>query len=413
MHSIRSSVVFRSLVAANCSVVVFLSLLLFCENSLMADDGVRRLAGSDGTPFSSAVVVSDHPLVFTRQFKSAGTSAELKSQSTSQQLGTVLQQIDQCLPAGSSAQLVKLNFYVVNEAVASEALAMLGQRYSKDTAPAVSFVVSRLPLENALIAADAVFAVSPEWSLPEKNETVAALPSGRRIFISGQAEQSESLAEATTKTLQSLSNTLKFLGRSDVDIVQLKAFVQPMSDAAVVKAEVEKFYQGQTAPPLVLVEWKSSRTVPIEIELVAAGGDLQPDQPSAEYLTPPGMTASPVYCRVCRTNHRSLIYTSGLYSGHDQKANPDATTNGEREVTNVFATLKSILDETQSDFRHLVKATYYVSTDSASVSLNKLRPNYYDPDRPPAASKAVVDSTGVAGLGLTIDMIAVPKGDGP
>jgi enamine deaminase RidA (YjgF/YER057c/UK114 family) len=100
---------------------------------------------------------------------------------------------------------------------------------------------------------------------------------------------------------------------------------------------------------------------------------------------------------------------SGLFSKHDRGANPDSTVNGEIEVKDQFAQLDRILKLTGSDFKHLAKATYYVSTDSASVSLNKLRPGYYDPQRPPAASKAIVSSVGFKDLGLTIDMIAVPN----
>jgi len=57
---------------------------------------------------------------------------------------------------------------------------------------------------------------------------------------------------------------------------------------------------------------------------------------------------------------------------------------------------------------NLAKATYYVSTDATSKALNVLRPNYYDPKRPPAASKALVPGVGREGRTLTLDMIAVP-----
>jgi enamine deaminase RidA (YjgF/YER057c/UK114 family) len=74
----------------------------------------------------------------------------------------------------------------------------------------------------------------------------------------------------------------------------------------------------------------------------------------------------------------------------------------------VFDRLKDILDRTGSDFRHLAKATYYVSADDASRKLNELRPRYYDPKRPPAASKAVVAGVGMTERTVTLDMIAVP-----
>ena len=62
-----------------------------------------------------------------------------------------------------------------------------------------------------------------------------------------------------------------------------------------------------------------------------------------------------------------------------------------------------------SDFRHLVKATYLHEDDGTSTALNDLRPNYYDPERPPAASKANIAGTGDPTLGMVVDMIAVPK----
>jgi hypothetical protein len=59
--------------------------------------------------------------------------------------------------------------------------------------------------------------------------------------------------------------------------------------------------------------------------------------------------------------------------------------------------------------RHLVKATYYVSDEDASKQLNALRSKYYDPRRPPAASKAMVPGIGVAQRSISIDMIAIPS----
>jgi enamine deaminase RidA (YjgF/YER057c/UK114 family) len=84
---------------------------------------------------------------------------------------------------------------------------------------------------------------------------------------------------------------------------------------------------------------------------------------------------------------------------------------GEPEVTDVFAALERVLRAGGSDMRHLVKATYCVSADDSSVALNALRPRYYDPARPPAASKAAVAGVGQSGRGLLIDMIAVPTLD--
>ena len=110
---------------------------------------------------------------------------------------------------------------------------------------------------------------------------------------------------------------------------------------------------------------------------------------------------SPLFCRVVRVNRGPLIYTSGLYG-------PAAATGAE-QVRAILDTLGGVISDAGGDFRHLVKATYYVADEDASRALNDLRPRYYDPSRPPAASKATVAGVGSEGRSITLDMIAVPK----
>jgi enamine deaminase RidA (YjgF/YER057c/UK114 family) len=77
-------------------------------------------------------------------------------------------------------------------------------------------------------------------------------------------------------------------------------------------------------------------------------------------------------------------------------------------LRSLFSNLKKILDATGSDWSHLAKATYYFSDDAASAAHNAQRPDYYNPQRPPAASKAKVKGVGPSAHGINLDMIAVP-----
>ena len=151
------------------------------------------------------------------------------------------------------------------------------------------------------------------------------------------------------------------------------------------------------APPLVFIEWKSE--LPIEIELVAKAPPAPAGAPPVEFLTPPGVKPSPLFARVVRVNRGDRIFTAGLYA-----AQPGT---GEAQVLSIFEQLQSILQQTGGDMRHLAKATYYVSDDDASKQLNVLRPKFYDPQRPPAASKAMVPGVGHAERSIAIDMIGV------
>ena len=227
---------------------------------------------------------------------------------------------------------------------------------------------------------------------------VAVLPRGEAVYVSGMVAKGD-MAAATAQAMDKLMETIGLVGLKSDRVVQLKAFVGSMDEADAIRREMARCFPGRTAPPVVLVEWTSKRS--IEIEMIVAGprdADSRPSEP-VTYFTPPGVKASPVYSKVARVHGGKRAYISGLYA-----AEPG---DGAAQVKCVFATLKSIAKESGTDMRHLVKATYYVSDNDSSSMLNELRPDYYDPRRPPAASKAMVGGVGMAERSLTIDMIAV------
>lgn len=321
----------------------------------------------------------------------------------------VLQNLDLMLkPAGTDlAQAVKLNVYLARPDDRPKVQQVLATRFAKAHKPAVSFVVGDLLEKDALVTMDAVAVSALETarvkhlpaSAPNGISPAALLPAGSKLYVSGMADTNR-LVPATRATLEKLVAAIGHLGSQREDIVQLKVFLQPMSDIAVVRKAVVDFFNGQ-APPTVFVDWISANPV-VEIELIAAarvGTNKETD--SVSYFTPPGTTDSKVYRRVARVNQGRLIYCSGLYG---MKAN-----DGAGQVREIFATLGELTKQAGSDFEHLVKATYYVTDNDASDQLNVLRPQFYNPERPPAASKARVKGAGVAGKTVTLDMIAVTK----
>ncbi len=361
------------------------------------------------TGSSSAVIVDNVPLVHTAQIRPAHPAATAAGQ-----LRFVLRQLDEVLQSSGSslADAVKLNVYVRSPSETADVEQSLAELYSGPHKPAVSFVVAGLPNSAEVateVAIDAI-AVSSRADMkrverlpakqPGECSPAAILPAGPRVYISGQAEKGDgSLADATKKTLASLFATLQWLELSPADVVEVKAFLTPMTEAPVALAEIARAFGEDTPPPVSLVEWQSS--LPIEIELVAAARPRE-NGPVVEFLTPPGMTASPVYARVARVDSPKTIYFSGLYGSTNEP-------NGEAEVRDLFAITERIARAAGSDLHHLVKATYYVADNDVNAWHNRLRPMYYDPARPPAASKAMVAGTGRARRTITWDLIAVPK----
>ncbi len=359
---------------------------------------------------SRAVVVGPVPLVHTAQLQAA-PEGDLKAQ-----LQRLLKSLETLLQAEGSAlnQTVKLNLYLAGEGTRPEALEVLAEVFSGEQRPAVSFVNTRLPLQGSLVAVDAVAVVNAALADAAKKlkseklhpsgpgALARSLPPGPRVYISGQAEKGDgTLADATRQTLASLQRTLDFLGLGKGDVVQVKNFLGPMRESAVVDREIATFFEGHDIPPCVHVEWESS--LPIEIEMIVAGGanaSLKAG-PSVEVRTPPGMSTPAIYSRLTIARHSHTVYTSGLYPD-------DPTASPEVQLRSLFSILKQTLDATGSDWMHLVKATYYVSDNALSQQHNVVRPDYFSPRRPPAASKAAIAGTGDPAHGITMDFIVVP-----
>ncbi len=393
------------------------AVVILCAQAVMAlaDEGSaaqKRTKHIGKEPIfggAQAVAVDDVALFHTSQFlpldfdgKLVGKNATEQAQMILTNLGMVTNQLD----SRDVSRLVKLNVYVPNEAVANELRPILMTQFQNRQRPAISLVQTQIHRPGVQVTMDAVaIAYRPEQhSLKSifinnwhENKT-SILPRGPRVYVSGQAEKGMDLANATAKTLQSLKQTLQHLCSERTDVAQVKCFLTPMTEVAKVETEIGNFFSPHPVPPCVFVEWQS--TLPIEIELVVAARPQAGKPEPLEFITPPGTTASPVFCRVVRVNDPRTIFVSGLFARE--------AGDGAAQVSDVFAQLQDILKASGSDLKHLAKATYYVSDNDTSAKLNELRPKFYDPARPPAASKALVSGVGVLNMSLTLDMIAVP-----
>ena len=375
----------------------------------------RCLEPDAATGASTAVIVDDVPLAHTAQMLPLNQKGELIGKGdAAKQTDQVLANLGLALSAANSelAKTIKLNVYLAQTEALPKVQQALARRFTGPIKPAVSFVVGDLAAPGALVAMDAVATAATQAVEREVRwftaagvydlggpQAAAVLPAGAKVYVSGMAD-TNSLAEATRKTLEKLVAALGSLGSQKADIVQLKAFLQPMSQVDMVRKEITSFFQGK-APPVAFVDWISpSPNPPIEIELIAAAkGDFSREAECVSFLTPPGTTASKVFSRVARVNHGKLIYISGLYGMKAQDA--------AGQVREIFHSLGEVLQKSGSDFEHLAKATYYVSDNEASNKLNDIRPEFYKPERPPAASKAKVKGVGLSGKSVTMDMIAV------
>jgi enamine deaminase RidA (YjgF/YER057c/UK114 family) len=385
-----------------------LGAFLALATTARAEGELRFVRADDRSASSAAVVVGgSESLVVTGQIFPGRGDGSAATGDAREQSVSVLDRLDRALAAAGTSQegLVKLNVYTQTDADAVAFREAFAQRAAgKSARPAIAFVAGALAAPGAVVAVDAVARVSRggfDGPVRLLNDGLAMVSPGPKVFVSGQAEPGDFLT-ATRATLEKLRQTLEFLGSGMQHVAQVKAFFQPITAADDVRREVAKVFGPGPIPPLVLVEWRMPG--PIEIELIAAatpaGTPATATPEPLTFLTPPGLKPSPIFSRVARVERGPLIFIGGLYG--------QPGSSGSAQTEAVFDSLKAIAAEAGSDFGHLVKATYYVSDDPASKALNDLRPRYYDPARPPAASKASVAGVGSPGCTLTLDMIAVP-----
>ncbi len=392
--------------------VKFLAVLFFLGMSGMVTAEVSYFKPSTKTGSSLCVIVKDNVLAHTSQILPLNIKGgEITPGNAGDQTALVLKNLNYILKKVDSSlnQLVKLNIYVAREDQVQEVQQRLIQELETTAQPACTYVVTKLADPHALVAMDAVAVTGSNQKLAKaqifndgvSGFRVALLPAGRTAYISGQAVKADTLAESTQKTMEELHQTLKYLGASPANIVQVKAFLTPMQQATEVSQAIDGFFPEERKPPVSLVEWFS--TLPIEIEMIVA---MPADESAARpaetvvYKTPTDMKASPVFSRVAIAEGSERIYVAGITAKEPN--------NFDERIRSVFDQLKAIVGEAGGDMQHLVKATYYVSDDAISGDFGKIRQEYFNPQRPPAASKATVKSVGVPNRIMVIDMIAVP-----
>jgi enamine deaminase RidA (YjgF/YER057c/UK114 family) len=380
---------------------------------LLGSIQLRRF-GKTPDGFAQAVVTSGYALVFTRQLLPVNANGKLvEADSPEEAVRTQAEQLVENLEkvlgeVGSGLdKLVRIHAYVKDPQAAKVLIEVLLKRIPEEFRPAFTLVETPLPLPGAELGVDAVGITSENpgqikfarcsslWG-EESFADIAVVPPGKMVFFSGYPERGEP-KEATAKVMAGLFDLGHQLSITPSRIAQLKVFVQPIALAEIVKDQLRENFSGQLVPPVVFVEWIA--TAPLEIEMIALL-DLEPTgvKERLVFYNPPGIKPSPTFSRATVLGMPEQIFASGLWASE--------AADGVEEVRDIFEQLGGILKALGGDMRHLAKATYYVSGKEASAALDKLRLEYFDPGRPPAASKATVHGVGKPGRTITLDMIA-------
>jgi enamine deaminase RidA (YjgF/YER057c/UK114 family) len=379
---------------------------------------IVRKAKDDRSGTSWFVRAPDARLIFTGQVTASNVTLD-----TAGQAEEALNNLRELLRGEAGSDLdhvLRLNVYVANPEVTTVVDQVIAKRFAS-APPAVTVAYTPLAKPHARVAFDAIAInavaitppmVSADGGPPQPmaleslrkvqfpREGVAIMPPGGKVFVAGQANPGPGLGNSVKAIMPNLFKALAHIGLGKESVVQVKAFIKPFNEHAAAVAEIKASFGELPTPPIVLVEWTT--TQPAEIELIASAPDLKrPLEEAAAHVNLPGMTTSPVFSRISTVAAGApLIFISGIDGGQGGTAR--------EQWKRVFDQLGTVLWESGSSFRHMVKATYFLNDANAREQMTSIRGVYYDPTRPPSASALDVTQMPRPGRLVMLDMIAVP-----
>ncbi|MEZ6047555.1 MAG: RidA family protein [Planctomycetaceae bacterium] len=362
------------------------------------------------SPGADAVVVHDQALIHSGMILPTDEEGHVTADTFAAQLSQLGNNLEQLIKStGSDLQDVVSLRYYVSEAKHLE----LMRTFKLNGNVAITLAVTPLPDSAAQVGAEVVFCSEKTYHQvyclpsPIKGARLTVLPRGRAVYISGQLEKGEGTIETARLTMEGLHKTLEHIGLDDSHVVYIRTFVDPISKVDEVDEVIHSFYPKQARPSVTHVEWKTTDSIEIEMiayapeEIEIEGAD---QAESVQHFWLPWLTISPVYCRWTLINSPDRIYIS-------EQLGMNSDTH-EAEIHEIFGRIKEILAGTGSDLNSLAKATYFTTNAEVSKPFGEIRPEYYDPQHPPAASLARIEAIALEGKSIAIDMIAAPVQSG-
>ncbi|MCP4855545.1 MAG: hypothetical protein GY903_13725 [Fuerstiella sp.] len=378
----------------------------FAVNALVAVGDLTHYSKPESA-FSYAVTVERGDLAYTRQILAIDADpGDFGAGELIKKLETIA-----ALRDAKLSDVVRLNIFLADERKVLRAAAekMVVDHWPAGKTPALTFIPGRIP-GNVPLACDAVIALNQESqnvvpitdSEAKSQLKVAAFvaPAARDIiYASGRAMKGKAYEESVPLAIDALLKDYVFTqGATRNDVLQIRAYIGDLDHWVKAKKLIQQTLAADVAPPIVFIQW--ARNDSVEIEFITSAPYKAKTTETVSFKTPKTLKKSPVFSRIALLHSDTLTFMSGMVGSTNH--------NPEMQVASLFDELQLRAKAVGSDLRHLVKATYLVSDQHVDQAVNALRPNYYDPERPPAASKIFRKSIGVDGRHLLVDMITVP-----
>jgi enamine deaminase RidA (YjgF/YER057c/UK114 family) len=308
--------------------------------------------------------------------------------------GLLSQQVRDALKAllksNGGAGIVKLRALVAGSGDLRRVPAIVSETFTEKhlPLPAVSVIqVGALPTEGAQVVIESIAVAKKEMN-----------PLGL-VFVAGQAGSSDTpmvkVAPLAQKSMADLKTALNAAGSAPADVLRVTCFCSTLEDYAAVRAIVEPDYR-RAALNFVQIQRAPFRSV-VECEAVAKSARRIAAR--LQFENPPGLTASPNFSHLALVSAPRLVLTGTQVSYGYQDS----------DARLAFQRLTKALEQGGSSVKDIAFAGFYPLSASIAEQVRRVRFEFFDKSRPPAATMVPFEGLPAMDAGFGVDVIAIAR----
>ena len=308
--------------------------------------------------------------------------------------GLLSQQVRDALKAllksTGGATIVKLRALVAGSGDLRRVPAIVSETFTEKRLPipAVSVIqVGALPMEGAQVVIESIAVAKKEMN-----------PLGL-VFVAGQAGSSDAptvkVAPLAQKSMADLKTALNGAGAGPADVLRITCFCSSLEDYAAVRAIVEPDYK-RAALNFVQIQRAPFRGV-VECEAVAKA--TRKIASRLQFENPPGLTASPNFSHLALVSAPRVVLTGTqvAYGYQDSDARL------------AFQRLAKALEAGGSSVKDIAFAGFYPLSASIIEQVRRIRFEFFDKSRPPAATMLPFEGLPAMDAGFGVDVVAIAR----
>ena len=306
--------------------------------------------------------------------------------------GLLSQQVRDALKAllkvSSGASIVKLRAFVAGSGDLRRVPAIVSETFTEKhlPLPAVSVIqIGALPMEGAQVVIESIAVAKKEMN-----------PSGL-VFVSGQAASSDTplqkVATLAQKSIADLKTALQAAGAGPADALRVTCFCSTLEDHTAVRAVVETDYR-HAALNFVQLQRSPFRSV-VDCEAIAKAS--RKAQGRVQFENPAGLTQSPNFSQLALVSAPRLVFSGTQVSYGYQDS----------DARLAFQRLAKALEAGGSSVKDIAFASFYPLSSSIAEQVRRIRFEFFDKQRPPAATMQPFEGLPAMDAGFAVEVVAI------